>query len=79
MKKRPVDPDDCCPICGVQLRPRHRCDDKTLADIDAANDAAGDEELFGRTYGERIERGFDMLDNGYDGAPDPVDFPEMEE
>jgi len=61
---------DYCPICGVQLRVRHRCDPKTLAGIDAALKVDRIDQRGPRTEGDRLYLGFNMLDEAGDDVDD---------
>lgn len=66
------DPDNYCPICGAYWRFGHQCDKKAIAALDAVNERGSDEDD-GRAYGDRIEQGFDMLRDNYDGVTEPID------
>lgn len=65
---------DHCPICGVKTDeyalvtaegcpPKHRCDPKTLAAIDAAMNRDDEARLQGHMLAERLKDGFRMLDD----------------
>ena len=75
-----------CPVCGTKYRvgyenPRHKCADNVLSAIDGAyrRDPDTEEPLNStgnykyRTYGQRLEEGFNMLRMADDDVADSFD------
>jgi len=57
---------DFCPICGVRVRRRHRCDPKFLQRRDALMKMERVEDYHKPLFGSRLELGFMLLSDDDD-------------
>ena len=57
---------DFCPICGVRMRGRHKCNPKTLQAIDRTMKMERTEDYHKPLFGVRLDFGFLLLSDDDD-------------